>query len=143
MELSPDYTVIIQVVLFVVLFVVLKRLVFDPTMDALDARKERTVAARAHAEQLLAAAESSRIEYEQSLQRTHARMAQDAAAARSAAQEEANRALHETREAANEELRRMRADVQGQIDTARRTLSAQANALAEEMVSHVTKGARA
>jgi hypothetical protein len=70
-------------------------------------------------------------------------MAQEAGAARNAAQEEANRALTESREAANEDLRRMRADVQGQIETARRTLAAQADLLADEMVNTVTKGARA
>jgi F-type H+-transporting ATPase subunit b len=143
MELLPDYTILIQIVAFIVLWSVLKRLVFDPIMDVLDARNERTVAARAHAEQLLAAAESARSEYEQSLLRTRARMAQEAGAARNAAQEEANRALNETREAANEELRHMRAEVQGQIEAARRTLATQADALAEEMVGRVTKGAQA
>ena len=143
MELFPDKTVFVQIVAFIILWAVLKRLVFEPIMDALDARNGRTVAARAQAEQLLAAAEAARGEYEQSLQHTRARMAQEAGAARAAAQEEANRALHETREAANEELRSMRADVQGQIETARRTLATQADALAEEMVSTVMKGARA
>jgi F-type H+-transporting ATPase subunit b len=143
MELFPDKTVFVQIVAFIILWAVLKLLVFEPIMDALDARTGRTVAARAQAEQLLAAAEAARGEYEQSLQRTRARMAQEAGAARAAAQEEANRALHDTREAANEELRRMRTDVQGQIETARRTLATQADALAEEMVSTVMKGARA
>jgi F-type H+-transporting ATPase subunit b len=143
MELFPDKTVFVQIVAFIILWAVLKRLVFEPVMDALDARNGRTVAARAHAEQLLAAAEAARGEYEQSLTRSRARMAQEAGAARAAAQEEANRALHETREAANEELRRMRADVQGQIETARGSLATQADALAEEMVGAVMKGARA
>jgi hypothetical protein len=70
-------------------------------------------------------------------------MAQEASAARNAAQAEAARALHQTREAANDDLRRMRAEVQGQIETARRTLGAQAEVLAEEMVGAVTKGGRA
>ena len=114
MELFPDKTVFVQIVAFIILWAVLKRLVFEPIMDALDARNGRTVAARAQAEQLLAAAEAARGEYEQSLH-AHARPHGARKRARLAPQRRKKRtgALHETREAANEELRRMRADVAG------------------------------
>jgi F-type H+-transporting ATPase subunit b len=142
MELLLDKTVLVQIVAFLVLWSVLKRLVFDPMMDVLDARNERTVAARAQAEQLRATAEAARHDYEQSLQRMRAQTAQEAAAARATAHEEAARALDETRAAAGRELQRMREAVAEQVESARRTLAAEADALAEEMVGRVIGGAR-
>lgn len=141
MQLVPDYTLVIQIIAFVVLWVGLKRLVFEPMMDALDARNDRTVAVRAEAERLLAAAQEAQHDYEKSLHDLRVRMAQEAARARSAAQEEGARALAEAREAANEELRKMRAQVAAQIEDARRSLTAQADEIAREMLGRVTAGA--
>jgi F-type H+-transporting ATPase subunit b len=141
MQLVPDYTLVIQIVAFVVLWAALKRLVFEPIMDALDARNERTAAVRAEAERLVAAAQEARHDYEKSLHDARAQMVQEAARARGAAQEEAGRALAETREAANEELRRLRADVAKQVEDARRSLAAQADEIAHEMLGRVTAGA--
>jgi F-type H+-transporting ATPase subunit b len=141
MQLLPDYTLVIQIIAFVVLWAALKRLVFEPMMDALDARNERTAAVRAEAERLLAAAQETQHDYEKSLHDARTQMAHEAARARSAAQEEAGRALDETREAANEELRALRAHVAAQVEDARRSLAAQADEIAQEMLGRVTAGA--
>lgn len=137
MDLTPNYSFFIQIITFVVLWQGLKRLVFDPFLEVLDARDRRTVAAQADAERLLAAAEKTRQDYELSLQKMRLQMAQDAARARNAAQEEGQRALAAARAAANQEMMRLRAQVSSQVEAARSALSAQAATIAEQMIERV------
>ena len=140
MDLSPNYSFFIQIITFVILWQGLKRLVFDPFLKVLDARDERTVAAQADAERLLADVERARGEYEQSLHQMRVEMAQEASAARNAAQEEGQRALAAARASANEEMLRMREQVAAQIAAARTSLSAQAQSIAQEMLARVMEG---
>jgi F-type H+-transporting ATPase subunit b len=140
MDLTPNYSFFVQIITFVVLWQGLKRLVFDPFLRVLDARQERTVAAQADAERLLAEAEKARDEYGQKLRKMRAEMAAEATAARSAAQEEGQRALASARAAANEEMVRMRAQVAAQIQAARANLAAQADSIAQEMLGRVMGG---
>ena len=82
MDLTPNYSFFIQIITFVILWQGLKRVVFDPFLQVLDARNARTVAAEADAQRLLGDVERSRAEYEQSLQKMRLAMAQEASAAR-------------------------------------------------------------
>lgn len=143
MDLTLNYSFAIQLATFVILWIGLKRLLFDPVLQVLDARVERTVAAQAEAERMIASAEAAREAYEQSIHDLRVEMAHEAAAARTAAQDEYQRALAEARMAATEELMVMRAAVAAQVETARRSLAAQADAVAAEMLERVTRrGAR-
>lgn len=137
MDLSLDSSFLIQIVLFVILWFGLKRLLFDPVFDVLDERRTRTVAAQEEAESLIAAAENARAEYEESLHRKRVEMAHETSAARTAAQEESQRALADARAAAQEEISRLREQVNAQVEQARRGLSAQAEAIAAQMLDRV------
>src|SRR5262249_23708046 len=99
------------------------------------------VAAQADAERLLADVERKRVEYDESLQKMRATMAQEAAAARNAAQEEGQRALATARAEANAEMGRLRADVAAQIAAARSTVAGAARSIAEEMLARVMQRA--
>jgi F-type H+-transporting ATPase subunit b len=140
LDLTPNYSFFIQLITFVVLWQGLKRLVFEPFLRVLDEREKRTVAAKAEAERLLVEVERTRSEYEQSLHRLRVEMAQEAASARNAAQEEGQRALAAARAAANEEMMRMRTQVAAQVDAARSSLATQAEAIAQEMLARVVNG---
>ena len=133
MQLFPDSSLFIQIIIFIVVWIGLKRLVFDPTRQVLLEREGRTVTRQHEAEQLVADAHNDRAEYDQAMQQLRATMAEESAAARRAARELYDRKLADATAAANRDLHRVRAALAEQMDAARQTLSAEAAMLAEEM----------
>jgi F0F1-type ATP synthase membrane subunit b/b' len=143
MELTPDSSFFLQILLFFVLWAVLNRLGFAPMRKVLEVRAERTVAAEEQAQHLRAAAEAGRNEYEKSLHALRVEMTGAATAARTAAQEEQLRALAAARTAAGEDLARLRDSLSAAVEAARRTLAADAGAIAAEMLARVSRRVRA
>jgi len=142
MNLVPDYSLFLQVLTFLVLWICLKRLLFDPVLRVLALREERTVGARARADELTAVAETDRARYQESIRAARVRLGEEAEAARKVAEEEYAALVARERAAANEELTRMRAGMQAQVAAARQTLAAEAETIATEMLERVTGGAR-
>ena len=138
MQLFPDSSIIIQVILFIIIWAGLKRLILDPMSRVLNAREERTVGTEDFAAQLVAAAQTDRDEYEQAIRARRLEMAQESAVARQAAQAESNRALAAARAAATQELTKNRAALAVQVDTARQSLTAGSQQMAGEMLERVT-----
>lgn len=138
MQLTPDASLFVQVAIFIVLWFSLKRLLFDPVLAVLDARRERTVGALAQSEHARAGAEAARDEYEQALRDTRVQLALEADQARKKAQDAHAKALTDARAAANEELASFRAALSRQVDEARATLAGEARAIAGEMLARVT-----
>jgi len=138
MQLQPDYSLLVQVVFFVILWMGLKRLLFDPVLQMLDARHERTVGTQQHAAQVTAAAETAREDCHQAVHEARQKLAQEAAEARKAAQEEHARALAAARAEAAEEVSQFRAALADQVAQARGTLSAEARTIAGQMLDRVT-----
>ena len=138
MQLIPDYSLVLQILIFVVLWQILKRILFEPFQKVLKERERRTVGARAEAEQLRSTATGAREEYKLALRDARVRIAQESEATRKAAQEEQSKAVNEARAAAGAELTRLRATLSQQVDEARKTLAAQANTIAFEMLDRVT-----
>jgi F-type H+-transporting ATPase subunit b len=142
MQLTPDSSFFLQILLFLVLWASLKRLVFLPMHGVLKAREERTVAAEEQAAHLQAAAEAGRDQYEKAVLELRVEMSRAATAARNAAQEEQARVLTAARTAAAEDLARLRRSVSNAVDAARRTLASDAEQIAAEMLDRVTRGLR-
>jgi F0F1-type ATP synthase membrane subunit b/b' len=92
---------------------------------------------------LKATAESERDEYEKALHNMRAGLAAAAAAARNAAAEQQARILADARDAASEELGKLRESLAKQVGTARRTLAADADGIATEMLARATGGSAA
>src|SRR5215468_8304204 len=118
MQLTPDFTIILQVAIFIVVWLGLRSLVFEPTQQVLAERRRRTVEAHENAEGMMGAAQADR--------------PRQAAAAESDAHIEAARAQIAA------ELASHRATVAAQVEQARRTLSAEAQTIATEMLQRVT-----
>ncbi len=144
MNLVPElFPLLFQVATFLVLWICLKRLLFDPLMQVIELRRQRTVGARAHAEELMAIVERDREEYEQSIHAARARLAQESDAARNAAQQESAALLAKERSQAAEKIAQLRDGLKTQVDQARQVLAGEAEAIATEMLARVTGGTQA
>jgi F0F1-type ATP synthase membrane subunit b/b' len=143
MQLTPDYTIILQVAIFIAVWLGLRALVFRPTEQVLAVRHERTVQAHEAAEAMIAAAHADRARYEDALHQRRVLLAQEAATARQEAGEESDRQIAATRAAIAKELDAQRAAVTAQVEAARRSLAGEAERIADEMLQRVAGGTRA
>lgn len=143
MQLTPDSTIIIQIILFIGLWMGLQRLFFGPMRVVLDAREKSTTAAQAEAVHLQADAETERHTYENGLRDMRAELAQASTAARNAAAEQQAKVLAEARAAAGDKLGQLRLSLAEQVAAARLTLAADADGIAREMLDSATRGAHA
>lgn len=134
MDLTPNASFFYQIVTFLVLWVCLKRLLFDPTLAVLDARRHRTEGAKAEAEQIMAATHAAQDDYDSRLREARAQIARESEAARKAAQDAYSQAIATARAAATDEQIRLRTALTAQVEEARRTLTAEAPTLAFEML---------
>ena len=142
MNLSPDYTLLIQIATFLVLWACLKRLVFDPMLHVLNARHQRTAGTREAAASMLAGVQAASARHAEAVHSARQDIAQQSEASRKSAQEEYERALAAARSEAATEQSRQRAALQEQLDGARRALAAEAETVALEMLDRVAGGAR-
>jgi F-type H+-transporting ATPase subunit b len=142
MQLTPDFSIFIQIAIFVVVWLGLKQLVFGPMQQVLAERDRRTVQAQHDAEALVASAHMDRARYDDAVHERRLAMAQEAEAARRAAIEESNRTITAARAAIARELAAQRAAVAAQVENARRTLGGEANGIAAEMLQRVAGGTR-
>jgi F-type H+-transporting ATPase subunit b len=142
-NLTPDFTIFIQVAIFLAVYFGLRRLAFEPMQRVLAERDRRTVQAQHSAEAMVAAAHADRVRYEEAVHERRVQMAHQAEAARHAAIEESNREIAAARAAIARELATQRATVAAQVDAARRALGAQAEEIAAEMLQAVMRGANA
>jgi F0F1-type ATP synthase membrane subunit b/b' len=143
MQLTPDYSIFIQIAIFIVVWLGLKQIVFGPMQGALAERDRRTVQAQQEAEAMIASAHSDRARYDDAVHERRLTMAQEAEAARRTAIEESNRAIANARADIARELAARRAAVAAQVESARRALGAEADGIATEMLRRVAGGGRA
>ena len=138
MQLSPDHTIVFQILFFVIFWMVFKALVVGPTVQVLDERHRRTVHAAQDAEALAAAAEADRVRYDQKLLEQRHQMAQEAESARHAAIAASNDEIAAARAKIALDLAQRRERVAEQVEQARRALASEAEQVAVEMLARVT-----
>lgn len=137
MGISIDGTFAVQIVSFLLLWVVLKRLLFDPVLQVLDERDRRTRGNREAADQLRARGAAYENEHAATILAVRRAVSEEAQEARKRAVAEERQALGSARDAAAADLNRTRGELAGQMEEARRRLSAQADTLAAQIVGKV------
>jgi len=140
MDLTPDYTLLVEVITFIALWFGLTKLVFEPMRRVLDDREERTVEAEAQAAHLYADAQTVQDDYEKTLHDMRVELSQESLAARARMQEDQARTLAEARAAGAEQLAATRAALAEQVRQARQTLAGEAQQVAAAMLARVTVG---
>ena len=138
MQLTPDFTIILQVAIFIVVWLGMRSLVFQPTQQVLAERRRRTVEAHENAEGMIGAAQADRLLYEDAMHKRRLELAAEAERARQAAAAESDAQIEAARAQIAAELASHRATVAAQVEQARRTLSAEAQTIATEMLQRVT-----
>jgi F-type H+-transporting ATPase subunit b len=138
MQLQPDFSLFVQIVFFIVLWMGLKRLLFEPVLEILDARRDRTVGALKRAAEVRLSAEAAREDCGRAVHEARQKLAREAEEARKAAQDEHAKALASARADAGAEIARFRESLAGQVDQARAALGVEAQAIAGQMLDRVT-----
>jgi len=137
MNLIPDYSILLQIIIFLLVWKGLSSLAFAPTTAVLDERARRTVAAEDLAKQLVSAAGEDRATYDRAVHERRAQMSAESASARASAQEEATRLLTQARAEANAAFATQRDAVAEQIVSARQRLAAETQEVANLMLERV------
>ena len=138
MELVPDYTLVVQIVLFVALWMGLKRLLFEPVLEVLEERQARTEGRMALAGEEKVRAGEAQVEYEGAIREARVRVAREGEAAEKEAWAEHARALAEARGKAAEEIGKSRGELAEVVKEASVKLGTEAEGIAEEMLARVT-----
>jgi F0F1-type ATP synthase membrane subunit b/b' len=138
MQLTPDYTLIIQVAIFIVVWLGFRALVFEPTQQVLADRRRRTVEAHENAKGMISTALADRERYEDALRQRRIELAQEAERARQAAVSESDAQIDAARAVIAEELAAHRAALTAQVERARRALNAESESIAADMLQRVT-----
>lgn len=124
LSFPPDWTFVLQIVLFLVLWTVLRRLLFEPNLAVLRNRAQRTTGAMQEASHLRMAAEEMAERYKTLLSQTRAQSLQEVEKAYQEAEEQARVLLESARADAARMTAEMRENLHREIATARRRLEA-------------------
>lgn len=137
MQITVDYTFLIQLGMFGVLLVVLSRLLFAPFLQVLAERDARTTGdvEEAAATRAEVASLSARVDADLARSRTEAKAEVDALRART--REEASQLFENAQHEASARLAELRDQVASATREARSALSADARTMADAMVAAV------
>ena len=138
MDLSLNYTILLQIILFLVLWACLKRMLFDPMSALLAAREQRTTGTLATAASLMAEVDRARAQHAEAVHNARLGIAQQIETSRKAMQAEYERIIANARAESAAELARQRAALAQELAAVRRTLAGEADAVAGEMLRRVT-----
>lgn len=136
-KLPPDITFVIQLVGFVVFWQLMRVIIFIPMQQALKARAERTVGARARADELIAEASQLNASVQAGLAEAKKDAALRADEIRRRAEADEHGIMARYRAEAATVLERERALTESQVAGARAPLDAEAARLADDVVRRV------
>jgi F-type H+-transporting ATPase subunit b len=137
LKIPPDYTFLVEIVIFVALWLAMKRLWFDPALRIISERKARTEGAIEEARTIQLEAERLRAQHATAVEaaRDDARREMEDTVRR--AEEEQRRLIAEAREQAQQVLADARGRIAEDIGLARRAVGDQARAIAHEVVQKI------
>jgi len=133
----PDITFVIQIVSFFVLWFGLKRLLFDPVVQVIDARRARTVGVREEAAQLRANAAQTEAEFDSQMSAVREELGTQSDGARHATDNEERQILAAARDQAAARLKEQREQVRAQAEAAGAELAGESASLAGLIVRKV------
>ena len=137
LKIPPDYTFLLEIVLFVALWLVLKRLWFDPALRVIRERAARSEGAIVEARAVQADADRLRSEHAAALDQARGEAQREMQEMIRTAEAEQKLLLDEARTDAQRTLGDARARIAEEVADARRTLRAEAEAIAREVVRKV------
>jgi len=130
LELPPDITYYIEIVAFFVFALILRQIIFEPTLELLAKREQRTGGAQAEAESMRAEAAQLRERMEKALDQARQAGAEAGAQKKREAEELERRLTEEARAEAAAVLAEVRARVGREAEAARASLRSEADTIA-------------
>ena len=137
MQIPPDYTFLVQIVLFVVLWLLLKRLWFDPALKITHERAKRSEGAIKEARAIQAEAEQLRAQHAAALDKVRGEAQREMQDILRVAEQEQKRVIAAARDEAQERMAAVQARITEEVATARQELRAQAREIAQDVVRKV------
>jgi F-type H+-transporting ATPase subunit b len=137
LKIPPDYTFLLEIVLFVVLWIVLKRLWFDPALRVIRERAARSEGAVAEARAVQVDAERLRAEHAAALDQARDEAHREMQDILRSAEAEQKRLLAEARNDAQRTLGEARSRIAEEVAEARRALRTDAESIAQDVVRKV------
>jgi len=137
LKIPPDYTFLVQIVIFVALWIVLKRLWFDPALRVIRERAARSEGAVAEARAIQAEAERLRAQHAAALDEARAEAQREMQEIVRDAEAQQKRLIAEAREEARRTLAEVRSRVAEEVAVARRGLRDSAQEVARIVAEKV------
>jgi F-type H+-transporting ATPase subunit b len=137
LEIPPNETFVVQILIFVVLWFVLKRLWFEPALRIIHERAKRSEGAVAEARAVQAEAEQLRAEHAGALENARGEAQREMHEILRAAEAEQKRLLGEARDEAQRTLTEVRARIAEEVAQARRGLRDEAGEIARQVAQKV------
>jgi F-type H+-transporting ATPase subunit b len=122
LKIPPDYTFLVQIVIFVALWMVLKRLWFDPALRLIRERAARSEGAIAEARAIQSEAERLRAQHAGALDEARAEAQREMQEVLRTAEAQQKRLIEEARHEARRTLEEVRGRVAEEVVIARRGL---------------------
>jgi F-type H+-transporting ATPase subunit b len=136
-QLVPDGTMLLHVVMILVMVFVLNATLFKPINKILAARDQRTRGRLSEADQILHNVNDKMTGYERQLRQARAESYALAESERAAALQERQQKINELRQQLNESTAQEKESIRQQAEVARETLSAESRSIAAEIGSRV------
>jgi F-type H+-transporting ATPase subunit b len=136
-QLVPDGTLVLHVVIILVMVYVLNATLYKPINRILAARDQRTRGRLTEAEQILTDVNEKLSNYERELRKARGEAYALAESERSAAMQERQQKLHEMRQKLTESTSKEKQVIQRQVDEARATLESDSRHVAREIGARV------
>ena len=137
MEISLDVTFAIQIVSFLLLWALLRRLLFEPMLEVLEKRDERTRGSLEVASHIHGDVAAMRAEYEELVRAARQKSVEELEASRKLTTAEERTVLGAARDQAAARLATSRVDIARQVEGARAKLDRDAGTLANQLVERV------
>ena len=136
-QLVPDGTLILHVVIILVMVYVLNATLFKPINRILQARERRTKGRLSEAQEILRSVSEKLANYERQLRQARGEAYAFSESERGAAMQERQKELNEMRQQLGESIAREKDAIQKQADEARGTLETESRRLAREIGERV------
>ena len=136
-NLDLDLTLFIQLGIVLVLMFVLKSLVFNPYLKAVDARGAKTTETREQADSLKSEADALAARYAESLADARTRALETKQALRAEGLKAKDEALSEAKASANATIQEAQTTIAAAVDAERPQLDAQVDALSKIVVERI------
>ena len=138
-QLIPDGTILIHIVIIIMMVFVLNRLLFKPVLRTLSEREARTHGRSDEARETVRKVGESLSRYETSLRQARAEGYSLLEQQQSVANGERQRKVAEVRRTVEEQLGREKDEIHAQAESARSTLLGEAEQVATEIKEHVLR----